>query len=302
MDWFESRARNAMKQLKGRFPSALIPKLDDRLLDVGALAVDVAPVDDAHPDWAYLTIYLEPTELDAVMGCLRKRLEKLPRAERQRLAREFVLRDEFRLTDVDESWQAHWSDGLEPVVLVPGLVLVPEGSTYEQKAGERLMVLEKSLVFGFGEHPTTRMVSVWLAHRCSNKRVLDVGCGSGVLAFVAAHHAARSVVGIDIDPLSVQAATRNASRNGWQSVCSFEETPIQELNRQFDVVVANVDALTLESLSAAVAQCMAPNAVLALTGVLEEQADDVCKAFVAYQVDLRVCERSDDWVLLTNDP
>lgn len=285
-----------MKQLMARIPSALAAKLDDRLLEAGALAVDVAPPDESQPGWASMTIYLEASALNAVRACLRKRLQSLSSAEQKRVVEQFVL------AEVDESWQSHWSDGLEPVVLVPGLVLVPEGSPYEAQSIERVMVLEKSLVFGFGEHPTTLMIAAWLASRCGNKTVLDVGSGSGVLAFVAAHHGAASVRGIDIDPLSITAARRNAERNQWHSVCTFDETPVEAIEQRFDVVVANVDALTLERLAGAIARVLAPDAVLALTGVLDEQARAVRDAFVAYDVNLRVCERRDDWALLTTDP
>lgn len=284
-----------MKRCTGRIPRTLMAKLDDRLMDAGALAVDVAPFDESEPDWAQLTVYLQTNALGAVRTCLRQQLKALPKREREHVMAGFVA------TDVDESWQTQWAEGLEPVVLVPGLVLVPEGVAYEPRVGERTMVLEKSLVFGFGEHPTTRMIAEWLASRSDGQVVLDVGCGSGVLAFVAAHHAARAVLGIDIDPLSVDAATRNAQRNGWGHVCAFEQTPIEAVGRRFDVVVANVDALTLERLSRSIALTLAANGALALTGVLAEQAQAVIGAFVACDVHLRVSARSDDWVLLTND-
>jgi ribosomal protein L11 methyltransferase len=284
-----------MKLLKTQIPRALVPKLDDRLLDVGALAVDIAPPDDAHPEWADAKVYLEATALDAVKACLRKRLKSLPASEQRRVF------DNLIVVDVDDSWLSQWSEGLEPVELVPGLVLVPEGVNYEPQAAERVMVLEKSLVFGFGEHPTTCMISAWLATRAAHQSILDVGCGSGVLAFVAAHHNARSVLGIDIDPLSILAAQRNAVRNGWQNTCTFESTPVEAISNAFDVVVANVDALTLARLSGPIVRALAANGAIAVTGVLEEQAQAVTDAFVAYDVHLRVRERGGDWVLLTND-
>lgn len=284
-----------MKQLKIDIPRGLISKLDDRLLDVGALAVDIAPPDEADTAGVSVTVYLESSALEAVLACLGKQLKPLPTAEQQRVVRDIVV------VDVDDSWQSRWSDGLEPVMLVPGLVLVPDGVIYEVRRGERVMVLEKCLVFGFGEHPTTRMISGWLAPRAAHKTVLDVGCGSGVLAFVAAHHMATSAVGIDIDPLSVASATRNAERNGWQGTCTFESTPIDRVSKRFDVVVANVDSLTLERLSGQIAGTLAPNGAIAVTGVLEEQAQAVIDSFVAYDVRLRVCECSDGWVLLTNN-
>lgn len=283
-----------MKQLTIGIPRKLVTQLDDRLLEAGALAVNMTPPQDAQPDDVFLTIYVEARALDAVKACLNKQLRALRSSEREAIMRRGIV------AEVDDSWQSRWSEGLEPVSLVPGLVLVPEGVPYEPRAGERLMVLEKSLVFGFGEHPTTLMMSAWLAPRAPHKTVLDVGCGSGVLAFVAAHHHARSVMGIDIDSLSVAAATRNAQRNGWLDVCRFEGTPVEAVVQQFEVVVANVDALTLERLSKAIARTLAVGGALALTGVLEEQAQAVADAFDTHGVRLHVCDRSDGWVLLTS--
>jgi ribosomal protein L11 methyltransferase len=285
-----------MKQIRCQIPQTLASRFDDRLLEAGALAVDMAPPDEQAPQWVRVTIFLEPYAVEAVQACLRKLLRPLPRSEQQRLERESML------SEVDDTWQSRWAEGLEPVHLVPGLVLVPEGANYEARVGERLMLLEKSLVFGFGEHPTTRMIAAWLANRARDKSVLDVGAGSGVLAFVAAHHGAKSVLGLDIDPLSVEAATRNARRNGWHAVCQFEATPVEVLAERVDVVVANIDALTLERLAPAIASRLHAGGVIAVTGVLEEQCAAVCDAFVAYDVSLRVCERTEDgWVLLTND-
>lgn len=288
-------ATTSMKRLIGRLPRKMTGAMDERLMEAGALAVDVAPFDEADPDWTRITVYLQANALNDLSSCLRHQLKSLPKREREHIMAGFVV------TDVDDSWQSQWSEGLEPVGLVPGLVLVPDGVAYEPKAGERLMVLEKSLVFGFGEHPTTLMIARWLASRSNGQAVLDVGCGSGVLAFVAAHHAARLVLGIDIDPMSVEAATRNAERNGFDQVCTFEPTPIEMVGQRFDVVVANVDALTLERLSGPICQTLAENGALALTGVLAEQAEAVIGAFVAWDVHLRVSERNDDWVLLTNE-
>lgn len=284
-----------LQRLTARLPRVYCANIDDRLLEAGALAVDLAPPNDEQQQWVSLTVYLDATVLAAVRGCLRKSLGALPKDEQRRITREFVV------SDVDDAWQTQWSEGLEPVVLVPGLVLVPEGTTYEPQANERTMMLEKGLVFGFGEHATTRMIAAWLATKVRSETVLDVGCGTGVLAFVAAHHGAALATGIDIDAASVASARRNALRNGWQSVCTFEELPLEELDGQFGVVVANVDALTIERLCGAIAAKLAPTGALALTGILEEQSEAVRAAFVAYGVHLRVCERSEGWVLLTTD-
>lgn len=154
--------------------------------------------------------------------------------------------------------------------------------------------------FGAGTHPSTRLLAAWLAeHITGGERVLDVGCGSGVLALVAARLAAAEVVGIDIEPAAVSAAEANSWRNGLDGVASFSTAPVDaaELGA-FDVVVANITADVLIALAGDIAARVAPGGQLAVSGISAGQISSVAAAYRRRGVELASPVRLDDWVSL----
>lgn len=282
-----------MKQLSVVVPSRLSGPLASHLLELGAEAVDSAP-DQSQAQLVKVTGYCSEAALDSLLNAAQKTLDRLAR----RLGVLPVPR--FEANDLREDWQTSWVLQLSPVHLGQGLVVVPEGVDYRAHTDERVLWLEPGLFFGFGEHPTTRLMCDWIAGHCAQRTVLDVGCGTGVLSFVAAHAQARSVVGVDIDTASVASATRNARRNAWDSQCTFFSQPLENIGDQFDVVLANIEAPTLCSLAAALVKAVAPQGRLALAGLLEEQLEEVCERFAACGMPLRATASLDGWVLLTN--
>lgn len=198
---------------------------------------------------------------------------------------------------LSDDWRTGWIEHLEPVRLCERLTLVPHapGGTREPDT----IYLEPALAFGFGEHATTRLAAEWLLECVAAKRVLDVGTGTGVLALVAAWAGARHVTGVDIDPASVRAAEVNATLNDLHRVCEFSLAQLGELPRDFDVVIANIDALTLAALSEQMCARLSAGGKLALTGVLVEQAEEVTHAFRHQGLALHVHAEADGWALLS---
>jgi ribosomal protein L11 methyltransferase len=285
-----------VKLLKVLVPARMASSLTTLLSEVAAAAaVDTgAEPDDQGRVW--VTVYCA----DDQAAQMRKRCEPALTELARRLG--VTPAPKFEVGDVRADWETSWTQLLPPARLVPGLVLVAEGVDYEAAAGERVLRLEPGLYFGFGEHPTTQLISEWVSDHCRDKRVLDVGCGTGVLAFVAAFARAKAVVGIDIDAPSVQGAQRNAAKNGWQGVCTFSADALQQVSGQFDVVLANIDAKTLTLLAPELCRVMAPGGQVALTGVLDEQAAAVRDAFAAAGTQVSVLASREGWVLLTNAP
>lgn len=279
-----------MKQLRIRMPTRLGEVVSARLLELGATAVDLRP----DSGTCELTAYCPPARERALLEEVRPYVEQL--VQRLRLSPVPV----YEVVEVDADWETAWARLLPPARLVPGLVLAAEGAEEFAAPGERVIWLEPGLYFGFGEHPTTQLMSEWLAAHVSGQRVLDVGCGTGVLSFVAAFVGATAVYGVDIDAPSVASAERNARRNGLDAVCSFSTELVQRVSGSFDVVVANIDARTLVSLADSLLQRMTPNGAVALTGVLgEDQAAEVLAAYSHAGVTLEVVARREEWVLLS---
>lgn len=284
-----------MKQLSAVVPASLRTALTRELLELGAEAVD-STLDPSDAGIVKVTAYCSETALDGVLNAAQAALDRL--LTRLRLASP----SRFEVNELREDWQTSWVMQLGAVHLGQGLVIVPEGLVYRPGQGERVLWLEPGLFFGFGEHPTTRLMCDWIAGHCAERSVLDVGCGTGVLSFVAAHAGARSVVGVDIDVPSVESANRNARRNGWQSQCSFSSQPLERVAEQFEVVLANIEAPTLCLLAAGLVGAVGPGGRLALAGLLEEQVEEVCDCFASYGMALSLHGVLDGWALLSNTP
>ena len=156
--------------------------------------------------------------------------------------------------------------------------------------------------FGAGTHPSTRLLAEWLAGELTGgERVLDVGCGSGVLALVAARLGAAEAVGIDIEPAAVSAARANARRNGLDGVASFSTALVGSSELEtFDVVVANITADVLMPLAGDIAARVAPDGRLAVSGISAAQTSSVAAAYRPHGIELADPVRLDDWVSLAD--
>ena len=163
-------------------------------------------------------------------------------------------------------------------------------------AGTRWVVrIDPGLAFGTGSHATTKLVLRFLERTLrGGERVLDYGCGSGVLAIAAAKLGASRVAAVDTDAQAVAVAHENSRANGVAIDCSLPETLTPG---SYDVVVANILAQPLIELAPVLAARTEQGARLALAGLLESQAAEVARAYAA-QFEIGVAEREDGWALL----
>lgn len=155
--------------------------------------------------------------------------------------------------------------------------------------------IDPGLAFGTGSHPTTKLVLRFLERTLRRgERVLDYGCGSGVLAIAAAKLGASQVAAVDIDPQAVAVTRENARAN---DVAINASLPEALAPARYDVIVANILAQPLIDLAPVVAERAEQGARLALAGILHSQAADVAKVYAAW-FDLDVAQQDEDWVLL----
>ncbi len=165
--------------------------------------------------------------------------------------------------------------------------------------GSRRIVFDPKLSFGDGAHATTRLASVALERACRLRdglSVLDFGSGTGVLAFVALVSGAESAWGVDIDPVSIEAAQRNALLNALDQRCQFS-LPTAQPTRTFDLVVANLEAPTLLSCVGDLTRHALRAKRLILTGFLATKEAEIVAAF-APSLRLERAEYEADWALV----
>jgi len=197
----------------------------------------------------------------------------------------------------DQQWERVWLDRFKPMQFGSGLWIVPgEGKAPTQ--AKHILRLDPGLAFGTGTHPTTHLCLEWMdSHEFTGDDVVDYGCGSGVLGITAAIKGAQSVVCVDNDPQALTATSDNALRNGVQDVINCY-APEEFKQQSADVVLANILAGPLVELAPRLTTTLRPRGTLVLSGILEEQAEEVKNAYAKGFSELQL-KLMDGWVMLT---
>ncbi len=180
----------------------------------------------------------------------------------------------------DQDWVRATQSQFEPIPVGERLLIVPSWHVEEvlQRSDRRLaLVIDPGLAFGTGSHPTTHMCLEWLEQAdLAGRRVIDYGCGSGILAIAAARLGAAQVTGIDIDPQALVSARENARVNRVDIAVQSSSDPLPP---PADVVVANILSNPLKLLAPMLVSLVAPGGALVLSGVLERQIDEVAQFY-----------------------
>jgi ribosomal protein L11 methyltransferase len=202
----------------------------------------------------------------------------------------------------EQDWVRLTQSQFAPVEVAPSFWIVP--SWHEPPADARRVIrLDPGLAFGTGTHPTTQMCLRWIARHgpagapagaTAWPRVLDYGCGSGILAIGAALHGAAALDAVDIDPAAVQSTLSNAHANG----VPLRAGPPELAEGAYALVLANILATPLKLLAPLLCRHVAPAGALVLAGILERQADEL-KAAYAPWLALQVADTQDGWILMT---
>lgn len=295
-----------MFELVLRLPEALLDAVGEALADdLGALSVSVADA-DAGTD-AERALFGEPglpapregwqrSELSALFGSELDATEAATLLLAQDWAAEMSV---LALREVaDQDWVRLTQSQFAPVPVTPDFWIVP--SWHEPPAQARLVIrLDPGLAFGTGTHPTTRMCLRWMAQQPPHKaarwtRVLDYGCGSGILAIGAALHGATGIDAVDIDPAAVESTASNACHNGVEVLSGLPDTA----SGIYALVLANILATPLKLLAPLLSSYVGPGGDLVLAGILERQADELKAAYAPWLM-LRVSDTEDGWILMT---
>ena len=289
-----------MFELRLICPEDRVEPLSDALEALEALSVSVEDA-DADTD-AERALFGEPGLPPPAQSWSRSRMVALfgDEAQARDAARLLALQDFWEGCEVasiapvpEQDWVRLTQSQFEPVPITPSFWIVP--TWHEVPAGATEVIrLDPGLAFGTGTHPTTRMCLRWIAaHPPRGQRVLDYGCGSGILAIGAELHGAASVDAVDIDEAAVQATIDNASANGVQLVAGLPD----QASGVYDTVLANILATPLKVLAPLLAGHVAPGGALVLAGVLERQTAELQAAYRPW-LSLEVADTEDGWVLL----
>lgn len=222
-----------------------------------------------------------------------------------RAATALAGRWEHRIVEVDEAHTEEWRSHARPMRVNDRLVVVPAwwtGQLTDTDTDAREVRIEPGGAFGLGDHPTTLLslrsvmdlIDEWSGERCD---VLDVGCGTGVIAIAAALRSPGSIRAIDLASAAVEATIDNARRNGVEHRVVVDSAAAGDLDGEYDLVVANILAPTLVELAPDLRRLTRPAGRLVISGILEERHEHVLAALAPMVVDRT--EVFDGWAAVT---
>jgi ribosomal protein L11 methyltransferase len=290
-----------MFELRLLCPEERVEAVGDALEALDALSVSVEDADAQTP--AEQALFGEPGMPPPKEGWQRSLVIALFGTEAQaREAAQLLEPQEFfagcRMLGIqsvpEQDWVRLTQSQFEPVEITPTFWIVP--TWHEPPAGAQQVIrLDPGLAFGTGTHPTTRMCLRWIArHAPQGQRVLDYGCGSGILAIGAAKHGAAQVDAVDIDEAAVRSTEANAQANAVQLTAGLPE----KAKGRYDTVLANILATPLKVLAPLLTAHVAPGGALVLAGILSRQAEELKEAYAPY-CSLEVSDEEDGWILMT---
>jgi len=292
-----------MFELRLLCPQDRVEVLSEALDALDALSVSVEDA-DAQTD-AEQALFGEPGMPPPQEGWQRSRVLALyPDEVAAREAAALLQAQDFfadcRLLGIAEVPEQDWvrltQSQFAPVEITPDFWIVP--TWHEPPAQARIIIrLDPGLAFGTGTHPTTRMCLRWIAHHAADRalgRVLDYGCGSGILAIGAAKYGAQQVDAVDIDEAAVTSTELNAQANDVTLRAGLPE----RVDGHYQTVLANILATPLKVLAPLLCRRVAPGGRLVLAGILERQAEELQQAYAPY-CRLEVSDREDGWILMT---
>lgn len=282
-------------QLEITLPAAHAESMEEQLFAWGACSVMLRDAGDepileptlgTHPLWTQVCVQAVFTDGEAAYLA-------------QAALQNELLTEVPRLTTLaDQDWVRSGLAGLEPLHCGGALWVVPSWKPLPAVADAVCVQLDPGLAFGTGHHPTTALCLQALAERPpSGLRVLDYGCGSGILAIAMLKLGAATATAVDIDPQALLATRRNAEQNGLApGVLQVYPAPPLRTQR-FDVLVANILAGPLLELAPQLAALAAPGARLLLAGLLDTQTESLLAAYRdAFRIEIAATREG--WILL----
>ena len=193
-----------------------------------------------------------------------------------------------------EDWATEWRRGFGAQRIGKRLLLHPSWEAVQSEPDDVVLTIDPENAFGSGDHETTRLVLRVLDQRVAGgERVLDVGCGSGVLSIAALRLGAASAVAVDIDEEAVIVARRNAEINGVAERIEASARPLQDIGGAYDIVLANIETRVLVHMPDPLQARIAAGGILILSGILRAEKDELLAAYAPMRLD--ECVEEGEW-------
>ena len=274
--------------------------------DKKAMFIDILPELPTDDGTARITCYIDDPErdVDALVEDIKEELEHI---------RQFMDIGSGCITlgeTEDKDWINNWKEFFHPFRL-DNILIKPtwiDQSEVELRPGDLLVEIDPGTAFGTGAHETTKLCIAQLKKYLNGEQeVFDVGCGSGILSIIAVKLGAKQVFGVDIDPLAIDASYENAAVNHISKTqVSFQKGDVigdsgftAAIEKQYDVVVANILADVIIPLSEKIAPFLKPNGVFISSGIINTKEAQVREALLQNGFEIMETSYMKDWVCFT---
>jgi len=265
------------------------------LMEQGAAGVEELEGDSR---WERLRTYFPQNGKEKkVLRALRRYLKSLQRITPG------IPRSKIETVSIPEQdWGENWKRFFKPVQVTSKFWVKPPWSRIRLKRDQIPIDITPGMAFGTGTHASTHLCIQALEERIKKKElsVLDVGTGSGILSIVAAKLGAKEVWGIDIDGAAVENARENVGLNHVSDIVKIREGSIGDLQKKFDVVVANIDLKSLKRMKRSLLNHLKDHGVLILSGLLEGEKEGLCEYYLETGLLQWIKDAQEgEWVCLT---
>lgn len=200
----------------------------------------------------------------------------------------------------DEDWQDEWKKYFHTVNITDNIVIKPSWDEYEPSDNEIVVEIDPGLAFGTGTHETTSLCVEFLEKYAQNKKkLLDIGCGSGILMLIGKKLGVEKVVGIDIDEKVNDVVLENFSKNGINE--NFQViigNLVDDVNEKYDLVVSNILVDVLEKLLEDIEKILEKDATVIFSGILNEKEEAFLKKTKNYNLKQIDRKEKNNWVSL----
>lgn len=197
----------------------------------------------------------------------------------------------------DIDWNEYWKTFFHTTLIGERLAVVPKWEQYDNTDDRCILKIDPGAAFGTGTHTTTSLCLNML-EKLVNKEssVLDIGCGSGILAIASVLLGAKTAFGVDIDEIAVKVAKENAEMNGVSNKVIFVEGDLADkVNEKYDIICANIVADVIIRLLVDVENYLSKDGVIILSGVIDTRCEDVTDAIKANGFEIKEQIKKDNW-------
>ena len=294
-------------QIKVTVPVSMVQTAQDVMtmmnFNGGIMIEDYSDIEACPWDYIDTEILAKDRTTAAVSGFIAEGSDIMPVLEQLKL---LLPEADVEVVSVEQSdWANNWKKYYKPIRVGKSIVIKPSWKPYEKQDGDVIVELDPGMAFGTGTHETTRMCMELLERFVTPETtVLDVGCGSGILSITSLLLGAKSIVGVDIDPVAVDVAVENGERNGFcpPRYVIKKGNLADEIEGMFDIAAANIVADAIKMLAPDVKRFIKPEGYFICSGIIEDRIDDVKECLNSLGYNIIEVLRQGEWAAMLCRP